>query len=188
MNNTLLYPKVLRKYDYTTTQWSGGETTELLIFPLASNFSDRQFDFRISIATINVNESNFTALPGIQRTLLLLEGELQLEHKHHHTSHLLPFDQDSFEGSWETHCLGSGTDMNVMTKSPYTCSVSVSESGPLHSTADFVVGICLSTAGIVGSIELSRWEGIWWDNRNQLSVNADLKEGRIAWIEIKKTV
>jgi hypothetical protein len=50
------------------------------------------------------------------------------------------------------------------------------------------VGICLSTAGIVGSIELSRWEGIWWDNRNQLSVNADLKEGRIAWIEIKKTV
>lgn len=108
--------EIKRPEDFKTTHWSGGTTTELYIYPEGADFKSGKFDFRLSIATINIDESDFTPLPGVDRTLLLLNGELQLIHEGHHRCKLLPFMQDSFKGEWSTKCLGTGTDFNLMTQ------------------------------------------------------------------------
>lgn len=110
---------------YKTTNWSGGQTTELFIHPQGSTFKELDFKYRISIATIQISSSDFTPLPDVSRTLLLLEGELKLIHENHHESFLMPFSQDKFHGSWSTHSIGIAKDFNLMTKPGYSGTIEV---------------------------------------------------------------
>lgn len=102
--------------DYKTTKWSGGETTELYIFPEDSSFANGDYGFRLSIATVNIPSSNFTPLPGVDRTLMVLKGSQHLQHEGHHEAKLLPLDQDSFSGDWKTRCVGTSSNFNLMVK------------------------------------------------------------------------
>jgi environmental stress-induced protein Ves len=117
--------KIHTSSDFKTTEWSGGKTTEMFIYPDDAKFSERNFLYRISVATINISSSDFTPLPGVNRTLLLLEGELKLIHENHHESFLMPFSQDSFKGEWQTHSVGIAKDFNLMTKDGCNGTVSV---------------------------------------------------------------
>lgn len=99
-----------------TTQWSGGETHELLIHPRNGNFKDGNYDLRISIATVNLESTVFTSLPGVSRTLTVLEGNLILNHEGKHSVQLSQYEQDSFQGDWITRSEGKVKDFNVMTK------------------------------------------------------------------------
>lgn len=94
--------------------WSKGTSSELFIYPQGSNFQSRDFLFRISLATVDAEESEFTPLPGIQRTLMLLEGKHTLTHQGQYTKVLLPFDQDTFSGDWQTKSQGKATNFNLM--------------------------------------------------------------------------
>ena len=107
---------------YTTTNWSGGKTSELFIYPPESNFKVGDFTLRISIATVEVESSEFTALPDVHRTLMVLDGNLKLEHENHHTCELAAFEQDQFSGDWKTKSWGKVIDFNVMTKN-YTKTI-----------------------------------------------------------------
>ena len=44
--------ELIKKNQYKTTQWSGGTTTELLIYPSTSKYSERNFKWRISSAKV----------------------------------------------------------------------------------------------------------------------------------------
>ena len=102
--------------DYKTTEWSGGKTTELFIYPPDGDYAARRFDVRISSATVEVEHSVFTSLPGVQRKLMLLEGEMKLVHKGHRERVMRPFaDVDAFPGEWETESYGKVRDFNLMT-------------------------------------------------------------------------
>ncbi len=101
--------------DLETKQWSGGTTTQLAIYPENASYQDRNFLFRISTATVEANESVFTKLPGIKRKLMILDGEIKIEHKNHHSKILKKFEQDEFMGDWDTKSLGKATDFNLMT-------------------------------------------------------------------------
>lgn len=94
--------------------WAKGSSQELFIYPPTSDFQKRDFLFRISLATVEAETSEFTPLPGIRRTLMLLKGEHTLTHKGHHTKQLFPFDQDTFEGDWQTSSRGQATNFNLM--------------------------------------------------------------------------
>ncbi|UII31433.1 HutD family protein [Fulvivirga ulvae] len=107
--------KILHRSQFTTTSWAGGTTTELMIYPEGSNYKALNFDFRLSIATVNVEKSVFTSLPGISRTLMVLDGNLELTHEGHHTSKLTKFKSDNFQGDWITTSFGRATDFNLMT-------------------------------------------------------------------------
>lgn len=96
-------------------QWAGGSTTELFIFPENSNYQNRDFTFRLSTATVEVETSEFTPLQGVSRKLMVLNGEIKLSHENHHTTHLKKFDVDEFSGQWKTSCIGKCTDFNLMT-------------------------------------------------------------------------
>jgi uncharacterized protein len=112
---------IIRFKDAKVTDWSGGKTHELLIYPIGSDFKSGNYDLRISVATVNHESTVFTPLQGVSRTLTVLEGNLTLIHEiepgNVHEVHLSPYQQDSFQGDERTRSKGKVKDFNVMWKS-----------------------------------------------------------------------
>jgi len=94
--------------------WSGGTTTEIAIYPKGAVYGCRDFRWRISSARVASVESEFTTLPGIWRLIMVLEGDMTLEHERHHSVRLQPFQQDAFAGDWVTRSRGMAMDFNIM--------------------------------------------------------------------------
>lgn len=107
--------EILRKNEFEVSSWSGGSTTQLYIFPRDALYSERKFKWRLSSAKVEVEESVFTPLPGFSRIIMVIEGEIHLEHQGHHSAVLKAYEKDSFSGDWVTRCVGKATDFNLMT-------------------------------------------------------------------------
>ena len=60
--------------EYTVSQWAGGATTQLYIYPEHADYSRRDFIFRLSSATVECERSEFTSLPEVDRILMVLRG------------------------------------------------------------------------------------------------------------------
>ncbi|MFZ5969214.1 MAG: HutD family protein [Bacillota bacterium] len=105
---------ILRKEEQKIMTWSGGTTNQLAIYPKDADYSQRSFLWRISSAKVEADESVFTHLPGIWRLIMVLDGEMKLEHEGHHSICLKPFEKDSFSGEWTTRSFGRVTDFNLM--------------------------------------------------------------------------
>jgi environmental stress-induced protein Ves len=114
---------IIRKNVQKTTAWSGGTTTELWIFPDDADYSKLNFDCRISTAVVEVEESTFTDLSGYMRYLMILDGELALQHDDAPEIKLKPFDVDIFDGASKTVAKGKVRDFNVMLKEGYEASL-----------------------------------------------------------------
>ncbi|MEY3236315.1 MAG: hypothetical protein RI883_416 [Bacteroidota bacterium] len=99
-----------------TITWASGTSTELFIYPLTGDFQKRDFLFRLSTATVEAEESVFSDFSGITRTLMLLKGNLTLIHEGRYIKELEPFDQDTFDGGWDTKSKGKVKDFNLMCK------------------------------------------------------------------------
>lgn len=115
--------KIITKDQISTTNWSGGTTSQLYIYPEKASYGDGDFLFRISSARVEVDKSTFTALPGVNRELMILDGTLELEHQGKYKKTLKTFGQDHFPGEWHTTSRGKVTDFNLMTKAPTTGSL-----------------------------------------------------------------
>jgi len=115
---------IVKKDKMDTSDWSGGNTTELFISPKNSSLQELDFDFRLSTASIDFEESQFTSLPGVDRILILLDGKLKLEHKGHHTKEIYTFDIDKFKGEWATKSYGKAIDLNLMMRKKYESKIS----------------------------------------------------------------
>lgn len=109
MTITLLKPE-----DYLTTEWSGGTTTQLAIAPKGAVYADRDFLWRLSSATVDLEESDFTALPDYHRIISTLRGDMVLAHNGGDKLTLRPYDVHEFEGSDDTHSWGKCKDFNLM--------------------------------------------------------------------------
>ncbi len=106
--------QIKKKYRLTTTVWSGGTTTQLFIFPPEARYDQRNFLFRVSTAEVKIEQTVFTSLPGFKRKLMLLNGSLAVNHKNQYSKTLNKFEQDEFDGGWETSAIGKVTDFNLM--------------------------------------------------------------------------
>ena len=58
--------------------WKGGTTTQLCIEPETASLQERNFDIRISSATIDLERSEFSDFTGYRRYLMKLEGDITL--------------------------------------------------------------------------------------------------------------
>lgn len=105
--------KIISKNSFKTSAWSGGETTELYIYPEGSKYQERNFIFRVSSATVELEQSTFTPLEGIKRFISPIEGSLRLYHKNQ-VVHLRPYMCFEFDGGLETKSEGKAKDFNVM--------------------------------------------------------------------------
>lgn len=136
------------------TSWSGGKTAELFIFPPQSRFADRDFDFRISSATIEVEASGFTPLPAYNRLLAVLEGEMEIFHEGKYTKHLTALESDLFHGSWKTSSQGKVRDLNVIYSARYVLDFnleSLTENKTIVKTSDFLLLFMLNDEIIDGT-------------------------------------
>ena len=106
-------PSIIKCFE--SNNWSGGTTTPLFIYPATANYLELNFSFRLSTATVKVEQSIFTSLPAVSRKLMVLDGETTLTHKNHHSKKLTKFEADEFKGDWETTSVGKCTDFNLMT-------------------------------------------------------------------------
>ena len=105
---------VIKNEEFKTSNWSGGKTTELAIFPRDCQYINRDFTWRISSATVDDEESDFTRLPDYDRVLMVLKGEVVLSYENERVARLKELEQDSFDGAWKTKSFGKITDFNLM--------------------------------------------------------------------------
>lgn len=106
--------KLFNEFDYMTTEWSGGKTTQLFIYPEDSNYKELNFNFRLSSATVELEKSEFTKLEGIYRFITPLDKELKLTHNHKDYIKLMPFEIYEFDGGICTTSYGTARDFNLM--------------------------------------------------------------------------
>lgn len=96
------------------SKWSGGTTTELFISPKDSVYADRDFDWRLSTATVDVEESEFTSLSDYNRIIMTFKGNLRLSHNQGEWQELPELTTHAFDGADETIAQGKVTDFNLM--------------------------------------------------------------------------
>ncbi|TNE72248.1 MAG: hypothetical protein EP333_07965 [Bacteroidetes bacterium] len=105
----------------TVTPWSGGKTTELFIFPKNAEFQSGNFDFRISTATVEIEQSSYTPFPGFIRDLLVIEGEITLQHDSPEKHSIRRGESYQFTGDRHTYCVGLATNFNIIHKPQIKC-------------------------------------------------------------------
>lgn len=109
--------KICSRNDRSASTWAGGATTQLWIWPQDGDYASRNFSARISSATVNLPESDFTALPGVVRYITPLDGNFTLSHPDGRAIAMRPLDPPyRFDGGVPTHCSGTATDFNLMLK------------------------------------------------------------------------
>lgn len=101
---------------YVVSRWSGGSTTQLAIAPKGAAYADRDFLWRVSSATVELDSSDFTPLPDYDRLISVLEGEMRLRHNGGAELTLAPYQVHRFDGGADTHSQGRCTDFNLMTR------------------------------------------------------------------------
>ncbi len=114
---------ILRRAEsHTVMPWAngGGRTAEVAVYPPDATIAARDFLWRISMAEV-AGDGPFSALPGFDRNLTLIEGQGMTLDAGEHGEMVLagPFDQVAFPGDWKVDArLHQGTihDLNVMTR------------------------------------------------------------------------
>ncbi len=145
------------KGQYPVSNWSGGSTTELYLDPPQASYAQRNFGVRVSSATVECERSQFTALPGVERIILPLRGQLHLYYEGHGEKRLQPFEQDRFDGGWHTESVGKATDFNVMLREGRRARVEIlsltggeDEQSPAACSAEKVFDFCRAGSGASG--------------------------------------
>jgi uncharacterized protein len=111
---------ILRSASYRRMPWKngGGETTEIAVWPEGSGLDD--FGWRVSMARVE-RGGPFSAFPGVDRTLSILDGEgLRLEIACRPAISLdgaaAPYSFPADQPTDSTLIGGPVTDLNVMTR------------------------------------------------------------------------
>ncbi len=115
--------KILSEKDLVVTKWSGGETTQLAISPENATLQDRNFEWRISSAKVDLETSDFSDFSGYKRVIMPLDNDVVLTHdtpSGRLNVLLSAFEQNIFDGAWKTTSKGIMTDFNVIFK-PHLC-------------------------------------------------------------------
>lgn len=115
--------RIIKPEEYETGVWSGGTTTQLAIYPPGASYADRNFIFRLSSATVDTEQSEFTHMPDYNRWLMIFEGSARLVHSSEREVTLNPYDCDAFDGGISTVSFGRVTDYNLMLRKGGTGSM-----------------------------------------------------------------
>lgn len=115
--------RIITPEEYETGVWSGGTTTQLAIYPPGASYADRNFIFRLSSATVDTEQSEFTHLPDYDRWLMIFEGSARLVHSSEREVTINPYEYDAFDGGISTVSFGRVTDYNLMLRKGGTGSM-----------------------------------------------------------------
>ena len=111
---------LLKSNDFQVSDWSGGKTKQLYLSPPTGHYSKRDFDYRLSTATVELAESQFSDLSGFHRILMSLDHTLHLHNASRQEETVLaPFTPYFFEGSDSITSRGTCTDFNLIYSDHY---------------------------------------------------------------------
>ena len=106
---------LLKSNDFQVSDWSGGKTKQLYLSPTTGHYGKRDFDYRLSTATVELAESQFSDLSGFHRILMSLDHTLHLHNASRQEETVLaPFTPYVFEGSDSITSRGTCTDFNLI--------------------------------------------------------------------------
>lgn len=111
---TPLVVRVLPQKEYAVSYWSGGTTSQVMIWPPESEFKKHEFLWRISLATMEAVDSSFTQFDGFHRILHLLDGESRLSFADGRNYILHPGDEVRFYGTDDVKSCGKAGDLNLI--------------------------------------------------------------------------
>lgn len=184
--------QVLRWEQHRRMPWrnGGGVTYEVAASPADADLAD--FDWRISIAEVEAG-GPFSAFPGVDRTIILIEGEwmaLTIDGRRHRFGVRDPF---SFDGGSETLCEvpGRSRDLNVMTRrGRVTASVAVFEADSSDCGAvdgGETVFVCLTPSVLLASgdgteVELNALDAALTTGSAPLTIRGD---GAVVVIQLR---
>lgn len=132
----------LKPADYVVSSWSGGTTTQIGIAPETAVYADRDFLWRLSSATVELQHSDFTALPDYYRYIATLNGEIDVIHNDGQPIHLAPYQVHEFDGGWKTCSIGQCRDFNLMMRKG-ACNGLLET---LKAVGENVVSVCAAAA------------------------------------------
>ncbi|MDM0111618.1 HutD family protein [Variovorax sp. J22R133] len=150
-----------------STPWKngGGTTREIACWPPGAGIE--HFDWRVSIATIAAS-GPFSIFAGVDRTIMLLDGDGVRLHSNDHIDHRLdkPHEPFAFSGDVALDCTllgGASSDFNVMSRRA-TCAadVRVIRSPQTLDAARDGLLMCLDGQWRAGDETLHKDEGLWW--------------------------
>ena len=153
----------------TTWKNGGGATREIVSWPPYAE--PDAFDWRVSIATIAAS-GPFSTFPGIDRTIMLLDGDgVRLQSAGF--DHLLdtPHQPFSFDGEAPVDCSllgGTSTDFNLMVRRGQgRAEVRILEDVMELDISEH--GLLLSIEGQwrVGGGVLKQGQGVWWTEQEE---------------------
>ena len=133
-----------RKNELAVSNWSGGSTTQLFLYPPGTSYGARDFEIRISSATVDQTPSTFTSLPGYHRVLMPLNAPLKLVFESHGEKELQPFETVEFEGEWNTVSHGICTDIGIMLAASWQGSLKATGSGKYQCAPGFTAVYALA--------------------------------------------
>ena len=111
---------LLSANDFQVSDWSGGKTKQLYLSPPTGHYGKREFDYRLSTATVELAESQFSDLSGFHRILMSLDHTLHLHNASWQEETVLaPFTPYFFEGSDSITSRGTCTDFNLIYSDHY---------------------------------------------------------------------
>ena len=67
--------RIYRESDFRVSNWTGGKTRQLAIFPENASYLERNFLWRLSSATCEKEESQFTRLPDFDQGAFCIGGQ-----------------------------------------------------------------------------------------------------------------
>lgn len=105
-----------KEEDYKITPQMGGQTKELAVFPKTAEYIERDFIWRLSLDTVNAEESTFSRMNDYDRVMILLEGETVLSYENQRIARLVSLEQDRFDGAWRTKSFGSFSGISLMVR------------------------------------------------------------------------
>lgn len=128
---------ILHKADVVASEWDGGKTYEYFIYPPESNYSERNFLFRISSASIDKVPSQFTRFENYQRYLVMLDNSLELV-RNGNTERYEKHELFTFDSNDAIVSSSLGTDFNIMVAKAVEETVSVKTEGSYQFNNDFL--------------------------------------------------
>ena len=155
----------LTSKDYVVSQWSGGKTIQVAIAPEGAVYADRDFLWRVSSATADLEESDYTPLPDYERWLSVFDQPIWLQHDGGEIITLYPYGIHCFDGGAATHSWGRCVDFNLMLrKGKAEGSIqAVLLSGEQTLSArgpDTMLLYCGEGSGVLGGIALKAEEAV----------------------------
>ena len=157
--------------------WKGGKTTQLCIVPENASLQERNFDLRISSATIDLECSEFSDFRGYRRYLMKLEGDITLliDNKS-----IIIKDDEAFEFMGDEKVISlskePSRDFNVIIKKDKKADISIKENEKLNTNSGEYI-FSLEKAKINGN-EVDKYALYEADDEN---INL---EGRFIYIKI----